>query len=184
MDKDDIVLNDWKNAEKFDKITAKYVDKGRIWNEKQNYPELVIGDIRRLLYEIFHRMLNDPDNFLTAEEIDDRVYAILLQRGVNKWLFVRKLLIRQKKVYQEKINELCEEIAIAKKNNEWKKVIRLKAELKVYQEVRGDCKWLCNLPRYVIWNYKTVGLVNMKGVKSKSYSLKRIKKLYNKKFIK
>ncbi len=142
----------WDTSREHDKVTEKYVDKKGIYNEKQNYPELVVEDILRLLKES-----KDPEDVLR-----DQLYSILLKRGINKWLFVRKLLIRLKKKYQHKIREIDQKLKDAPMDN--KKYWKLKGELKAYTEIRKELMLLCNTPRWVIWNYKRVGLIDMTGL--------------------
>ena len=177
---DNDIIFDWPNAEGYDQVTQEYVDKETIWNEKQNYPDLIVEDILTYLFEE-ERILKCDEN-PTEEDVANFLYATLLRRGVNKWLFVRQLLIRQKKIYKEEINRLRKEIEINRKLDNWKNVIRLKSELKVYQKVRSDLLILCQAPRYCLWSGKRVGLVNLKGVKSKKNFLNKLQELTEHKF--
>jgi len=53
-----------------------------IWNSQQNHPELVVMDCIK--------------EFKLSKEQANRLRFILLNRGVNKWLFARYLFIRLK----------------------------------------------------------------------------------------
>ena len=139
-----IVVN-WKNWKTYDDRIK--IDKHAIWHYKQNYPEAIVEDILTFIR-------NNDVNKLSDAEIRDKLYEILLKRGVNKWLFVRKLLIRYKKLIAKMITELSEEYKKAKKEKRFIDALLLKTELNILNRIRGDLKTLCMTPRYVIWNYK------------------------------
>ena len=152
-------MNDWENADKYDEITQQYVSKETIWNESQNYPDLIVDDILSLIDDYYYITTE-------REELRNRLYAILLKRGVNKWLMVRKLLIRLKKIYQYKVKELQRELEKAKqKNTNHCDIALLKKEMTCYSDIRRDLSTLCSSPRWVIWNGKCYGLVDTIGLK-------------------
>lgn len=143
----------WEKSCEHNKITEQLISKKTIYAEKQNYPELVVEDI-----------INDLIPCINADYIDDmrnHLYAILLKRGINKWLFVRKLVIRLKKKYQYKIRELQE--LQTDSNLTQKEYWKLKGELKAYCEIRKELQLLANTPRWIIWNWKKVGLIDFTG---------------------
>lgn len=111
-------LMDFSRAERklFDIITPT-----NIWQERQNHPELVVEDARELL---------GLDDFGA-----DTLRAILLRRGVNKWLYCRTLLIRHK--------------------HEMKKLFKLldpKSEAyRVAQKMYEPLHRICHMPRYILW---------------------------------
>ena len=148
----------WNKSVEHDKITEKYLKKKTIYSEKQNYPELVVEEIM----EEFNLNKYGPS-------YRNRLYSILLKTGVNKWFFVRKLLIRLKIVYREKINDIHAELMQMKKQKVWKKsdtkkYHTLKGELRAYTEIRKELMLLCNTPRWVVWNWKKVGLIDFAGL--------------------
>lgn len=178
----------WHKSKEHDKITEELVDKKRIYCEKQNYPELVVEDIIELIRPFIEFLETDKQQEEAEEGIRNGIYAILLKRGVNKWLFVRKLLIRLKKEYQQKIKKISRILQEDKKRYKSgeisplydalsnKEYWKLKGELKAYIKIREELKLLCFTPRWVIWNWKKVGLVDMVGVqRSKA---RRWKKLF------
>jgi len=155
-----VVFGDWENWRFY---YRKYLDCGvlpELVNQyRQNYPDLIVRD---LMSEISNSNL---------------VYATLLRRGVNKWLFVRTLLIRYKKLVKEWYKEA--EKKMQKANNEY-----AKAYWKGYRDamfkVRADLKALCNTPRYVIWNGDRPGAVIDKKI-SRGW-LMLVKKLFEVRF--
>lgn len=58
------------------------VDEKTIWQSKQNHPELVVQDCKM-------------EFGLNAEQCE-RLRFILLNRGINKWLYARRLFIKLK----------------------------------------------------------------------------------------
>jgi len=172
---------------KYDDITRGLVNAETIYNEKQNYPELIVEDIlkeidflitfyiEKGLADKRQYTLSDEETLLNELKIDlrNKIYAILLKRGVNKWLLVRKLLIRLKKLYQEEINNTLKEIQTLKK--EMERLIHppkrmkdehriLKERLKLLSRIRGELFTLCNTPRWVVWFYKEPGVISNDGM--------------------
>ncbi len=58
------------------------VDENTIWNSKQNHPELVIRDC--------------INHFNLSQEQVMKLRFILMNRGINKWLYARYMFIRLK----------------------------------------------------------------------------------------
>jgi len=188
---DVIVFGGWENWEKY---YEKYLDQklfpNEQWQWKQNYPELVVED----LVEIFGTSLYD---WWSEEDIRDIGYAELLKRGVNKWLFVRYMLIRYKKLVADWRNGAWDryirwkslyDMAYPRRfemsANEWGRINYMKGYWKGYydamRKVRADLKTLCCSPRYVVWNGSRPGFVVDKKV-SKGW-LRLIQELYDVRF--
>lgn len=196
---DVVVFSGWENWEQYYKkyVNEFFWDKDENlvkldpmfqWQWKQNYPELVVEDIianRNAMDE----MLND--------DMRNWLYSILLYRGINKWLFVRYLLIRYKKLVADWRNGAWDRYLRWKKfydmsysrrfemsANEWGKVNYMNGYCKGYydamRKVRANLKTLCTTPRYVVWNGGRVGFV----VDNKIHQgwLELIKELYDVKF--
>ena len=119
-----VVISDWENGQKYDEIYQKYVIKKNIWSYKQNYPEIVVEDILNIIHPLLIKYHGYDCLKLVDMEMElyrDKIYAILLKRGINKWLAVRKLLIRLKKLYVEHIKMAEQKMLEAKKNKDWKR---------------------------------------------------------------
>jgi len=153
-----IIVGNWKNWEKYQKKAEVWVDRERIWNYEQNVPDLIVDDIIEFWYK-------EGFDIYREEEIRNFLYSVLLKRGVNKWLFVRKLLIRYKKLLVEQIHEEEKKMKEAKKRKDWKEYYYHKGRLSVLGEVRKDLKLLCCTPRWVIWNGKDVGIIDFAGMR-------------------
>ena len=138
--------------EKYEKQAMKQIDKKQIWNYDQNIPDLIVDD---LISE-----LNIKDN----EKNRNIIYSVLLKRGVNKWLMVRKLLIRLKKLYQEDIKKCQKDLNEAKISENWNEHSNLKSKIKLLDKIREQLKLLCQSPRWVIWNQREIGLVDTIGM--------------------
>lgn len=166
----------WDKSKEHDEITEALLNKKIIYNEKQNYPELVVEDIIELIEPLTGFLTTQKQQKEVEDDLRNEIYAILLNRGVNKWLFVRKLLIRLKKKYQQKIKNTTiilqhdkdryksgdiSSLYDALSNKEYWK---LKGEMKAYTKIREELKLLCDTPRWVVWNYKKVGLIDVVGV--------------------
>lgn len=183
MTEDITIINEWKNALDYESKYHKYVDKTQIWQYKQNNPELVVEDILLVLRS--HGML-DADDTGKEQELRDIFYSILLQRGVNKWLFIRRLLIRLKKVYCARLGTLESEMDDMRERfksgdserSDYRNYLIKKGEMRAYNTLRHDLKTLCMGPRWVIWNYKEPGMFDTIGMKP-SYR-KSFKALFDK----
>ena len=157
------IVFDWPNWRKY---WVKYAaDVKEIESMRQNYPELVVEDMIRYpmaLMRFFPTSVSDEDMARCEEHYRDGIYRILLKRGVNKWLFVRKLLIRYKKWVQSEIRKL-------EREGDYKNDDYLRGKLDTLREVRKDLKTMCTMPRFVVWNYKEPGFI---------YSRKRLDGYY------
>ena len=150
-----IVIGGWKNWKKYEEKLERYIDKHEIWNYKQNTLDLVVDDILQYLGR-------------DDEEMRDFLYATLVKRGVAKWLYVRQLLIRYKKLVKEMAKDA------AKKDDEYWRGYR-----DAMMQVRQDLKSLCNFPRWVLWNGKSAGAIWDKKIKG---WIKVLERLYSVKF--
>ena len=132
------------------------IDKKRIWNYDQNIPDLVVDDL------IAELDIEDTD------KNRDIIYSILLKRGINKWLMVRKLLIRLKKLYKEDIKKCQNDLNLAKKSKNWNEYSKIKIKIKILYKIREQLKLLCQSPRWVIWNERKLGLIDTIGMPTKT----------------
>ena len=171
-----VVFSNWKNWKKY---YSKYWDLGldpvyqNQW--KQNYPELVVEDI-----------LNVWDR-LNRKDVDwrrDWLYADLLKRGVNKWLFVRYMLIRYKKQVADWRNEAYERWrrwgGVEAKWNSLYWSGYWKGFYDATRIIRADLKTLCCSPRYIVWNGSKPGFAV--DIKISKGWLSLIQDLYNVRF--
>ena len=187
-----VVFSGWENWEEY---YAKYrnigLDPIYQWQWKQNYPELVVEDI------VANRK---PLAGLSDDTARTWLYGDLLKRGINKWLFVRYMLIRYKKLVAEWRNEAYEKMSKHRDSFENKIYnIRSGHELptwriteKAYsygywkgyydamQRVRADLKTLCCSPRYIVWNGSKPGFAVDARI-SRGW-LNLIKRLYDVRF--
>lgn len=106
-----------------------------IWNFRQNHPELVIRDLREYLG--------------LDEEKLEFVRTVMLSRGINKWLKVRRDLIAYKKQLRKEIKQTVGDLENTPKFD--KKWYLLKERLKILSGVRGTLKGLCMTERWQIW---------------------------------
>jgi hypothetical protein len=106
-----------------------------IWNFRQNHPELVIRDLR--------------DYLGLNEEQLEFVRRVMLARGVNKWLKVRRDLIAYKKIIKHQIKQVEKERAALDKGDPKRRL--LLAQSKILQDVRANLKSLCMTDRWQIW---------------------------------
>ena len=140
------------SMEKYERRTMEQIDKKRIWNYDQNIPDLVVDDL------IAELDIEDTD------KNRDIIYSILLKRGINKWLMVRKLLIRLKKLYKEDIKKCQNDLNLAKKSKNWNEYSKIKIKIKILYKIREQLKLLCQSPRWVIWNERKLGLIDTIGM--------------------
>ncbi|MEK6878430.1 MAG: hypothetical protein AABY22_02420, partial [Nanoarchaeota archaeon] len=99
-----------------------------------NHPELVIRDLREYLG--------------LDEEKLEFVRKVMLARGINKWLKVRRDLIAYKKSLRNTIKETQKELS---ENPSELQKIKLKERLKFTSNARGVLKGLCMTERWQIW---------------------------------
>lgn len=108
-----------------------------IENYRQNNPELVIRDA--------------ADYLGLSEEECDGLRKILLARGVNKWLKVRRDLIAYKKRVKHQIKELHARRMDAKAAGRYHEANGLWHAEKALIQVRADLCRMCKSARWVIW---------------------------------
>ena len=106
-----------------------------IWNFRQNHPELVIRDLREYLG--------------LSEEDLDFVRTVLLARGINKWLKVRRDLIAYKKQLRHDIKRVEADRCALPKGHPRRRGLLEKS--KALQSVRATLKTLCQTDRWQIW---------------------------------
>ena len=192
-----IVLGGWENWQKYytkyrevtfrdgiDNTIVYGLRPEEQWQWKQNYPELVVHDMVE---------------FGVPEDI---AHADLMYRGVNKWLFVRYLLVRYKKLVAEKRTMAYDKMKY------WEKALKFSrymykrygyTEIRVAEQisnaynyaywrgyydamksVREDLKVMATMPRYVIWNGSRPGAIIDKRIGARHKEL--IKELWDIRF--
>ena len=108
---------------------------GNIWEYPQNRPELVIRDLEKATgLDSWGRMV---------------VSAILLARGVNKWLANRKKFIRLKHEIRKEITNLHQEMEKAKQDKNYVHRQYLRGRLSALVQVREDLRKICKSERWV-----------------------------------
>lgn len=148
-------FSNWKNAELYDSKYTNTIQKKNIWNYKQNYPDLVVDDIVEFL-----NTHPSPSNNILRQFI----YETLMKRGVNKWLFIRKLIIRLKKRYSYLMKQCQDEAKKNKIEGNKNKMYYYMGKARAYEEIRSELKTLCMGPRWVVWNYKEPGAYDVVGM--------------------
>jgi len=112
---------------------------------RQNHPELVVRDIVAMLGG--DMLFNEGD-----------VRRILKNRGINKWLHVRRMLIELKHRWKEQINKLEDEKLLLKtyarlssnpslKHKYLKKAHKLTGYVEALKDMRQQVRALCHSPR-------------------------------------
>ena len=135
------------SEEKLTKERSLPINQDTIWNFRQNHPELVCMDAQAELG------LND----VQTQKLRD----ILMRRGINKWLFVRRMLITLKHQWRDQIQDLDDEVGLLKmipnfqdhkkENRKRKKINRLRERRNVPIQVRQQVRALCHSTRLVFW---------------------------------
>jgi uncharacterized glyoxalase superfamily metalloenzyme YdcJ len=82
------------------------VTRSSIWSCRQNKPSYVVQDIMRDILLTFGAMPS-----MQYKSVRNHVYEILLQRGIFKWLAVRRDLIKLKNEWKAEITARQTEIA-------------------------------------------------------------------------
>lgn len=112
------------------------INKKLIWQAKQNKPSYIVKDLTNLLHH--WRIPN----------LSWIIYFILLQRGVFKWLAVRRRLIKLKIAWRDKTSETIEEIKQVKKERNSTRLLWLRGYLRALEECRKEVRDLCHSSRW------------------------------------
>lgn len=107
-----------------------------IWSSRQNLPELVVRDC--------------IEEFGLTEEQADKLRFILMNRGVNKWMYCRRLFIDLKHRLKELLKE---EVSLyeANKVNGIKMTYSQKEMVKLLNNINQAMQYIAKMPRYVIF---------------------------------
>lgn len=105
-----------------------------IWNFKQNKPSQVVDDVMGLRWGTTR----------------DQIYKILLQRGIFKWLAVRRDLIRLKNAWKDRLKDADFAFAQAKSENATHPyhTAYLKGYRMALMQCREEVRFLCHSPRW------------------------------------
>lgn len=101
-----------------------------IWECKQNKPTLIAKDLAE--YGV-------PE---------DVTYRVLLQRGVFKWLAVRRDLIKAKDRWKSEITETIRKIREAKRDGRWAELMYLRGYLRALEMCRNEVRSMCKSERW------------------------------------
>lgn len=112
-----------------------------IWNFRQNNPELVVRDLAKAMK--------------LSDEQKEMVRGVLMARGVNKWLKVRRDLIAYKHQLKHRIKAVHNERMQLKRGGQHHKAAALKEVQKILEEVRADLRKMCHSDRYIEWPHST-----------------------------
>lgn len=102
------------------------INEKNIWSIQQNHPELVVNDCRK--------------EFDLSEQQCDTLRLILMKRGVNKWLYCRRLFIKLKHKVKDMRKEAVEKYG--HKNELVKKI----------KEIQEEMQNIAKTPRWVEWS--------------------------------
>lgn len=105
-----------------------------IWSSRQNLPELVVRDC--------------IEEFGLTEEQADKLRFILMNRGVNKWLYCRRLFIDLKHRLKELLKE---EVSLyeANKANGIKMTYSQKEMVKLLNNINQAMQHIAKMPRWI-----------------------------------
>lgn len=101
-----------------------------VWLYRQNKPSLIADDFER--YGIPRHV----------------TYAILMARGVFKWLAVRRDLIKLKDHWRGEVNRCIAAIRQAKRGDDAILLAHLRGRLAAYEECRAEVRALCHSDRW------------------------------------
>lgn len=101
------------------------INENTIWSSRQNHPELIVQDCKK-------------EFNLTSEQCD-KLRFILMNRGINKWLYCRRLFIKLKHKVKNIRKKVVKDYG---HKNELVKYIK-----KIQEEIQNIAK----TPRWVEW---------------------------------
>lgn len=152
-----------------------------IENARQNHPELVVRDIVDIVR---------GRTFLTDSRLEylaECVRYVLKWRGINKWLRVRRLLIKLKERWLARIHHFDDERATAKARaqethhpKDWARYNYLRGYCKALHECRAQVRALCHSSRDVdvpkhpgVWGPLDVLPINFPNLPDKRWLKRR-----------
>lgn len=113
-------------------------DKDKIWSYAQNHPELVVRDLSiELCLDEFGK---------------DIVRKSLMKRGINKWLAVRRSLIRIKMRWKTHLVFLQQYLFDNKRDLSCAKLNYLRGYRDAMETCRSEVRLLCHSERWVEWS--------------------------------
>jgi Leu/Phe-tRNA-protein transferase len=107
-----------------------------IWELAQNKPSLVVKDVLKLSRSSFFEMT------------EDRLYQILLNRGVFKWLAVRRDLIKLKDKWKRSVTACLAWKKEFKRTKEWRRYYFVKGYQAALEQCRAEVRALCHSQRW------------------------------------
>lgn len=125
-----VLMNPLKRLPYWNKLTLR-----GIWEIKQNKPKYIARDL--LLFGV-------------PKEV---TYAILLARGVFKWLAVRRKLIKIKNKWKEQITEIQEDTHKRRKTAGLRYLSYQKGYMAALAKCREDIRRLCHSARWQAPDY-------------------------------
>ena len=108
-----------------------------IWSSRQNLPELVVRDCIK--------------EFGLTEEQADKLRFILMNRGINKSLWARRLFIKLKHQVKERLKEEHEAYKIEKQLNMTICALTRKQLVCFLSEINAEMQHIAKMPRYIIF---------------------------------
>ena len=107
-----------------------------IWNERQNKPTLVVRDICNHLW---------VESGVVFAHLESDIYEILLRRGVFKWLFVRRQIIKLKNAWRDRLTVCYNQPKTTSAYDTGYK----RGYQKALEECRAEVRALCHSDRWV-----------------------------------
>lgn len=114
-------------------MAYQFTNEQNIWCLKENHPELVVQDCRR--------------EFHLSEIECDRLREILLERGVNKWLYCRLLFLDLK-------HEIKASLRIVTDYEDARHIRPHSRMWYLLQELNNRMQQIAKTPRFVVWGRK------------------------------
>ena len=134
-----LVFDSWQNWEKY------YIElrnAGAVPEEAQLWRQNDWDDI-------VHDLGTDPNY----------TYAVLIKRGVTKWLLIRELLVRYKKLAKREWELAKEKAKMYLLKGDVAKANYWQGYADAMFKVRADLKCMCKTPRYIVFNQDKPGFV-------------------------
>lgn len=108
-----------------------------IWSSRQNLPELVVRDCIK--------------EFGLTEEQADKLRFILMNRGVAKWMWGRRLFIKLMHQVKERLKEEHERYKIEKQLNMTTCAFTRKQLVCFLSEINQEMQHIAKLPRWIVF---------------------------------